>query len=81
MAGGANASTFSFVDKVDAPDKYTVVMTLKSAYADFLAEAPAGSYAYIVPKEVGDRDGNFRTTAIGTGPFLMKEAQGKEKIV
>lgn len=81
VAGGSNASTFAFVDKIEAPDKYTVVLTLKSPYADFVAEGPAGSYAYVVPKEVGDRDGNFRNVAIGTGPFVMKEAQGKEKII
>ncbi len=70
------ASTFLNVDKIEAPDKYTVKMTLKEPNVDFLASL--GAMAYIRPKEIKDKDGDFRKTAIGTGPFVLDKWTPKQ---
>ncbi len=81
MQGGPAQGGFSLVDKMETPDKYTVTVTLKSPYAAFLEEGPAGVSAYIPPKEVADKDGDFKKTVIGTGPFVIKQLYGKERVV
>ena len=61
------------VDKVEAPDKYTVVFYLKSLSPDFLYEVSSPVVGQIYPKEVVERDGNLKKVAVGTGPFYNIE--------
>lgn len=59
------------VDKVEAPDAYTVVFRLK--YADavlpYLLADPASA---IVPREVVEKEGNLQQVAVGSGPFKLE---------
>ncbi len=77
---GAHAGVFSVVDKVETPDNYTVRITLKQAFPDFLTSVIAEQGSFILPHEIADRDGDFKQTAVGTGPFKMKKVDGKERI-
>src|SRR5262249_13349716 len=61
------------VDRIEAPDKYTVKIGLKEAVAYFPRVPLTYNYMMILPKEVADKDGDFKKTAIGTGAFSMKE--------
>ncbi len=79
--GGPSKDPFSVVDKIEATDKYTVQITLKTPFAMFLEEGPAGVYAYIVPHEIADKDGDFKNAAVGSGPFQISQITGKERIV
>ena len=81
VKGGTNKGIFALVTKVEAVDKYTLGMTLGSTFAQFLAEVLASPSSYIVAHEIADRDGDFRRTAVGSGPFQIKQVFGKERLV
>ncbi len=79
--GGTNSGVFSMMAKVETPDKYTVRLTLNQTYPDFLFSGVADRFNYILPHEIADRDGDFKATMVGTGPFQVKQINGKERIV
>ncbi len=81
MKAGPVQAAFSLVDKMETPDSYTLKITLKSVFVDFLEEGPANLAAYILPHEVAEKDGDFKKTLVGTGPFQVKTIVGKERIV
>lgn len=64
------------IDKITAPDAYTVKMHLKQAYAPFLADV---GVLGIVPKHILDKPGvdfnkgSFDRTPMGTGPYMVSE--------
>ncbi|MFI5270106.1 MAG: ABC transporter substrate-binding protein, partial [Chloroflexota bacterium] len=64
------------IDHIDAPDKYTVVFSLKKPYAPFLSLIALGrpTVGAIVSKKVADKYGNENYTdhPIGTGPFVFE---------
>jgi peptide/nickel transport system substrate-binding protein len=62
------------VSKIECPDKYTVVITLKEPRAALLGFL-ADPWLEILPKEVEEKYGDFMKseTAIGAGPFMLKE--------
>ena len=67
-----NALAFDGVDKIETPDKYTVVVRMKSPNATFLRR---GATMFIVPAHYHGRVGEktFKTAPIGTGAFRLKE--------
>ena len=67
---------FNVITKVEVVDKYTVRLTLSQPFAPLLANL-ATVFAAIVPKS----EVNFKTTAVGTGPFVLKEVQRQSKYV
>jgi peptide/nickel transport system substrate-binding protein len=72
------ASTYQFVDHVDAPDPYTVIVKLKEPYATLLWNVSDGAFG-IVPAKSGD---DFSQHPVGSGPFrLVSMEQDKEVIV
>ncbi|MCX6022194.1 MAG: ABC transporter substrate-binding protein [Chloroflexi bacterium] len=75
-SGGIQRATFDNVANIEAPDKYTVKVTLKEPNVDFVASLAA--MAFIRPKEIKDADGSFRQKAIGTGPFVMDKWTPKQ---
>ncbi len=81
MKSPTRAAPYALVDKIETPDKYTVKVTLKAPYADFVLTAMAERYAFILPHEIADRDGDFKKTLVGTGPFQLKQITGKEQLV
>jgi len=69
VKGNANAYMLKAVDKVEAPDKYTVKFTLKEPFVWFLDMISNPHAVAIVAKEVLDKHGDFKN-GIGhrTGP-------------
>jgi peptide/nickel transport system substrate-binding protein len=74
---GAGKTLFGRVDKLSAPDKYTVEFKLKEVYPTFAnALCPSGQGPVIYPKEivVEAADGEIKQY-IGTGPYKFEEWQ------
>lgn len=61
----AKASTFKFVERIEAPDDYTVIFRLKEPYATLLWNVSDGAVG-IVPY---GSDRTLTSAPIGTGPF------------
>jgi peptide/nickel transport system substrate-binding protein len=77
---GVQAFTFREIEGMEAPDKYTLRIYLKSPNTMFpqnLAEA----VSVIFPREVLEEDGDLKKRMIGTGPFVLKENTRKVKAV
>ena len=73
VKGNANAYMLSSVDKVEAPDKYTVKITLKEPYV-WLLDMLANSHAVpIIARECVDKHGDLKRheATIGTGPWML----------
>jgi peptide/nickel transport system substrate-binding protein len=73
ITGNANAYMLSSVNKVEAPDKYTVKFTLKEPYVWFL-DMLANSHAVaIIAKECVDKFGDLKRheSAVGSGPWML----------
>jgi len=68
-------STMKYVEKFEAPDAQTVIITLKSVYAPFMLYL--GRNGQIVPKHVFETVDITKLSAdfvpVGTGPFRFKE--------
>jgi peptide/nickel transport system substrate-binding protein len=81
IAGGTirstKTATFKYVDHIDAPDDYTVIIHLKEPYAALLWNLSNGAIG-IVPEGAGD---NFGTNPIGTGPFKFVRAEQDKDVV
>lgn len=64
------------LDKVEAPDDYTVVFTLKQPFGPFIGIFEVGSMP-IIPKHIYEgtdiKTNPANNTPIGTGPFMFKE--------
>jgi peptide/nickel transport system substrate-binding protein len=63
-----HTDAYSSVATVEAADDATVVFTLKSADASFLAKI-MGNAGYVVPREEVEKTGDLNVTMVGTGPF------------
>ncbi len=68
---GVNKSGFTQMTKIEAPDNSTVRITLSEPSAPFLNRL-ASVYSLVTPKEI---ESNMKDTAIGTGPFVLKNYQ------
>jgi peptide/nickel transport system substrate-binding protein len=74
----AKASTYAQVERVDAPDDYTVVVHLKEPFATLLWNLSDGAFG-VVPY---GSDEAFAHNPIGSGPFrLVSMEQDKDVIV
>ena len=73
VKGNANAYMLKAVDKVEAPDKYTVKFTLKEPFVWFLDMLSNPHAVAIIAKEVLEKHGDFKKaeTVIGTGPWML----------
>jgi len=76
----ANASQVKYVDKVEYPDKQTVVFTLKGPNAAFLDALADTNLLFIVPTE-SESQFDRAKTAIGSGPWMLDSYQPSVKIV
>ncbi len=65
---------------VETPDAYTVVLRLKQPNVDF-PNTMAEQLNVMLPHEIADRDGNFKSLAIGTGSFMVKEFKGTDYVL
>jgi peptide/nickel transport system substrate-binding protein len=73
VKGNANAYMLKSVDKVEAPDKYTVKFTLKEPFVWFLDMLANPHAVAIVAKEVVEKYGDLKKweSVIGTGPWML----------
>lgn len=71
----ADRSDFVMVDRIEAPDDYTVVFHLQYPFAAFLTNLES---LYILPKDAGV---DFNQKLIGTGPFRFVEWISGDRIV
>jgi peptide/nickel transport system substrate-binding protein len=63
---------FSDVNTIDAVDDYTATFNLFAPSA-YLMYSLSAEPAFITPREVGETEGDFKTTLVGPGPFLHDE--------
>lgn len=75
-SGEPLVSAFSIVEKVEATDDKTVVLTLSEVNKDFLAILSA-TETCIVPADVAD----LETTPVGTGPYKIVSRSFQENVV
>lgn len=54
------------------PDASTIVLSMKEPRADFLYQL-SFPQNMMMPKEIHEQYGDFKTVAVGTGAFMMKE--------
>lgn len=74
----AKASAYRYVDRVEAPDDFTVVIRLKEPYAAMLWNLADGAIG-VVPKGSGEE---LSQHPIGTGPFrFVSQAQDRQVIL
>jgi peptide/nickel transport system substrate-binding protein len=73
IKGNPNRGVLEPIDKVEAPDKYTVRFTLKEPHAWFLDNL-ASTSTWIVAKEAVEKFGDLKKTeaCIGTGPWMLE---------
>ena len=64
---------FDHIEKVEAPDKNTVVFTFKFYNAEWDYRFGWGYYSAIVPKEVSDAGAGNWKNANGTGPYQLTD--------
>ncbi|MBI2166302.1 MAG: hypothetical protein HYU29_07880 [Chloroflexi bacterium] len=64
-------TTYSAVERFEAPDPYTFVIRLKRFDPDLLYLLGA-HHAWIFPKEVVDQYGDLKTALVGSGPFVFE---------
>jgi len=77
-ANAANgASNFKSVDKVETPDKYTVVVRMKEPFAPFLVNtATTFIYSAKYHGRIGEKA--YKSQPMGTGPFKLREWRPNE---
>jgi peptide/nickel transport system substrate-binding protein len=68
-----NRGLLEQVERIEAPDKYTVKFTLKEPFAWFL-ESLASTSTWILAKEAVEQHGDLKRpeTCIGTGPWMLE---------
>jgi peptide/nickel transport system substrate-binding protein len=71
---------YDWVSGVETPDDYTVIFHSDKPNAEALMNLAVDNNA-ILPHEVFEQDGNFRSKMIGTGPYIWKSWEPGVKIV
>jgi ABC-type transport system substrate-binding protein len=81
-ANSIQKARFAIVDRIDVPEKYTVVFTLKQPYSPFLvATLGYGAVTFLVlPHEIYEKNGNFNENPVGTGPWMLDRWDRGSKI-
>ncbi|GAB7212349.1 ABC transporter substrate-binding protein [Dickeya oryzae] len=81
-AGSLWRDSYSIIDKAEAPDARTLVVTLKSPSAPFLSQLALPNASVISEKALKDEGAEtFAEKPVGTGAFSVKEWVRGEKIV
>ena len=70
-AGGLMRSYYANVAH-EEPDPYTVVLRLREPDADFLGKLEE-RFNVMLPREVKEKHGDFKTAVVGMGPFMVKQ--------
>ena len=71
--GNPNRAVLEMVDKVEAPDKYTVKFTLKEPNAWFV-DRLASTSTWIIARECVEKYGDLKKweSVVGTGPWMLE---------
>lgn len=72
------ASTYSQIEAIEAPDKYTVVIKLKEPNAWLFNDIFGGHEVIVPPELVQQGAGIIPATNIGTGPYMMTKYQFRQ---
>lgn len=72
MKASPRKATFEPIAGVEAPDDYTVKVTMKRPFPSFMVNMVT-AYLSILPKHVIEREGDMRKAVVGTGPFKYAE--------
>jgi peptide/nickel transport system substrate-binding protein len=72
ITGNPNKPVLEYVDRIEAPDKYTVKFTLKEPNAWFI-DLLASTSTWIVAKECVEKFGDLKKaeSVVGTGPWML----------
>lgn len=81
MKGNPNRAILEMVDKVEAPDKYTVKFTLREPNAWFV-DRLASTSTWIIPRESVDQYGDLkkRESVVGTGPWILERYEPNARL-
>jgi len=82
VTGNPNKPVLEYVDKVEAPDKYTVKFTLKEPNAWFL-DLLASTSTWIIAKECVEKFGDLKKaeSVVGTGPWMLERWEPNVRLV
>jgi len=82
IAGNPNKPVLEYVDKIEAPDKYTVKFTLKEPNAWFL-DLLASTSTWIIAKECVEKFGDLKKveSVVGTGPWMLERWEPNVRLV
>jgi peptide/nickel transport system substrate-binding protein len=64
----------------EEPDAHTVVLRLPEPDAEFLGKL-GDDVNVMVPREVKEQFGDFKTVAVGTGPYMLKDFKPGQMVV
>jgi peptide/nickel transport system substrate-binding protein len=81
VKGNSNKFILETVDKVEAPDKYTVRFTLREPNAWFV-DRLASTSTWIIAKECVDKFGDLKSpdSVVGTGPWMLQRYEPNVRI-
>jgi peptide/nickel transport system substrate-binding protein len=81
LKGNGSQAILEMVDKVEAPDKYTVKFTLKEPNVWF-AERLASTSSWIVARECVEKHGDLKKweSVVGTGPWMPERYEPPTKM-
>ncbi len=79
--GSGNQAILEMVDKVEAPDKYTVKFTLKEPNVWFV-DRLASTSTWIVARECVEKHGDLKKweSVVGTGPWMLERYEPTTKM-
>ena len=79
--GNPNRALLEMVDKVEAPDKYTVKFTLKEPNAWFV-DRLASTSTWIIARECVEKYGDLKKaeSVVGTGPWMLERYEPNAKL-
>ena len=69
------------VEKIIAPDAYTVQITLKRPYAPFIYTIAMTPFSIVSPTALQKWKADFRSHPVGTGPFKFVRWDREDKVV
>jgi len=77
----ANRAILEMVDKIEAPDKYTVRFTLREPNAWFV-DRLASTSTWVVAKESVEKFGDLKSpeSVVGTGPWMLQRYEPNVRI-
>jgi peptide/nickel transport system substrate-binding protein len=67
---GAHTAAFELLDRVETPDKYTAKFILKQPFSGLL-EVLTVPTQWVFARDIIEKEGDLKKTAIGTGPFIQ----------